>query len=51
MDVIFIPLDMGSLIAGTKYRENFEERIKEIVDGIREAGKFIVYIDESTYSL
>ena len=42
-----ISLDMGSLIAGAKYRGDFEERIKEILKKIKQAaGKIILFIDE-----
>ena len=39
-------LDMGSLIAGTKYRGDFEERIKKLLNEISKEEKPIVYIDE-----
>lgn len=39
-------LDIGSVIAGTKYRGDFEERIKRILDLIGKQDKPIVYIDE-----
>ncbi len=39
-------LDMGSLLAGTKYRGDFEERIKKVLNEIEEQGNAIVYIDE-----
>jgi len=41
-----ISLDMGSLLAGTRYRGDFEERLKAIVDEIRSAGNIILVIDE-----
>jgi len=41
-----IQLDMGLLVAGTKYRGEFEERIKKIIDEIRTAGDVILIIDE-----
>ena len=41
-----IQLDMGLLIAGTKYRGEFEERLKKIMDEIRHAGNIILVIDE-----
>ncbi len=40
-------LDMGTLLAGTQYRGDFENRIKMIMDGVQEeSGNNIVYIDE-----
>ena len=40
-------LDMGTLLAGTQYRGDFEQRIKQIMDGIKEeSDRNIVYIDE-----
>lgn len=39
-------LDMGALIAGTKYRGDFEERIKKVLNKIEKEDKSIVYIDE-----
>lgn len=40
-------LDMGTLLAGTQFRGDFEKRIKMIMDGIqKEGGNNIVYIDE-----
>ena len=41
-----IQLDMGFLVAGTKYRGEFEERLKKIMDEIRQAGNIILVIDE-----
>lgn len=39
-------LDMGSLVAGTRYRGDFEERIKKVLNKLRKKGNVIVYIDE-----
>jgi len=41
-----VQLDMGLLVAGTKYRGEFEERLKKIMDEIRQAGNVILVIDE-----
>ncbi len=42
-----LSLDMGALIAGTKFRGEFEERLKSVMDEIRKAeGKIILFIDE-----
>ena len=42
-----ISLDMGSLLAGAKYRGEFEERIKEVLKSVKVAeGKIILFIDE-----
>jgi len=45
-DKRLIALDMGSLVAGTKYRGEFEERLKKIIDEIKTAGNCIIFIDE-----
>ena len=39
-------LDLGSLLAGTQYRGDFEKRLKSIMEGIGREGNAIVYIDE-----
>ncbi len=39
-------LDMGTLVAGTKYRGEFEDRLKKIMEEIRNAGNIILFIDE-----
>ena len=42
-----LALDMGSLVAGSKFRGEFEERLKSVMDEIREAqGEIILFIDE-----
>ena len=41
-----VTLDMGSLVAGTKYRGEFEERLKKILEEIRGSGTCILFIDE-----
>jgi len=41
-----IALDMGSLVAGTKYRGEFEERLKKIIEEIKTAGNCVIFIDE-----
>ena len=41
-----IALDLGSLVAGTKYRGQFEERLKVVMKEITQAGNIIIFIDE-----
>ncbi|MHB1345459.1 MAG: ATP-dependent Clp protease ATP-binding subunit [Thermoleophilia bacterium] len=41
-----LTLDMGSLVAGTKYRGEFEERLKKVIEEIKGAGNCILFIDE-----
>ena len=41
-----IALEMSSMIAGAKYRGEFEERLKKAMDEIRKSGKIILFIDE-----
>jgi ATP-dependent Clp protease ATP-binding subunit ClpC len=41
-----LTLDMGALVAGTKYRGEFEERLKKILDEIRASREVILFIDE-----
>lgn len=41
-----VALDMASLVAGSKYRGDFEERLKKVMDEIRAAGNIILFIDE-----
>jgi ATP-dependent Clp protease ATP-binding subunit ClpC len=41
-----ISLDMGSVVAGTRFRGDFEERLKKIMEEVRTAGNIILVIDE-----
>ena len=41
-----VTLDMGALVAGTKYRGEFEERLKKVLEEIKTAGNCILFIDE-----
>ncbi len=41
-----VTLDMGALVAGTKYRGEFEERLKKVVDEIKNSGNCVLFIDE-----
>lgn len=41
-----VALDMGSLVAGSKFRGEFEERLKKVMDEIRQAQDVILFIDE-----
>lgn len=41
-----IALDMSALIAGAKYRGEFEERLKKVVEEVKKAGNIILFIDE-----
>ncbi|MDR1748441.1 MAG: AAA family ATPase, partial [Spirochaetaceae bacterium] len=45
-DFTVYSLDMGALVAGTKYRGDFEERIKRITDELLKKAKAILFIDE-----
>ncbi|MCL2847541.1 MAG: ATP-dependent Clp protease ATP-binding subunit [Firmicutes bacterium] len=45
-DKIVYSLDIGSLVAGTKYRGALEEKLKTAIDLIKRAGNIIVFIDE-----
>ncbi|BAZ52249.1 UvrB/UvrC protein [Nostoc sp. NIES-4103] len=46
LDKQVISLDMGLLVSGTRFRGDFEERIKKIVDEVRSEGNIILVIDE-----
>ncbi len=41
-----ITLDIGSLVAGTKYRGEFEERLKKVIEEIKTAGNCVLFVDE-----
>ena len=41
-----VTLDMGALVAGTKYRGEFEERLKKVIEEIKVAGNCVLFIDE-----
>ncbi len=41
-----VTLDMGALVAGTKYRGEFEERLKKVVEEIKASGNCVLFIDE-----
>ena len=41
-----VALDMGSLVAGTKYRGEFEERVKKIIDEVKTSGNCVLFVDE-----
>ena len=41
-----VTLDIGSLVAGTKYRGEFEERLKKVIEELKNAGNCILFIDE-----
>lgn len=41
-----VTLDLASIVAGTKYRGEFEERFKKVMDEIHQAGNVIIFIDE-----
>ena len=41
-----VTLDMGALVAGTKYRGEFEERLKKVIGELKTAGNCVLFIDE-----
>lgn len=45
-DSVIYSLDMGSLMAGTKYRGDFEERIKQVIEAVESKPNAILFIDE-----
>ena len=46
MNKRLVTLDIGSLVAGTKYRGEFEERLKKVVEEIKQSGDCMLFIDE-----
>lgn len=46
LDKQIVSLDMGTLLAGTRYRGEFEERLTQIIQEVRQAGNIILVIDE-----
>ncbi len=45
-DKRIVSLDLSSMVAGSKYRGEFEERIKKVIDEVKAAGNVILFIDE-----
>jgi len=45
-DKRLVTLDMAAVVAGTKYRGEFEERLKKIIDEIKSAGNCVLFVDE-----
>ncbi|MEZ0362028.1 MAG: AAA family ATPase [Hydrogenobacter sp.] len=45
-DKEIVAIDMGSLLAGSKYRGEFEERLKKLLDEVKQKGNVILFIDE-----
>ena len=41
-----LSLDMGSMVAGSKFRGEFEERVKAVLEEVRKAGNILLFIDE-----
>ncbi|MBQ6669187.1 MAG: AAA family ATPase, partial [Deltaproteobacteria bacterium] len=46
LDFSMYALDLGALVAGTRFRGDFEERIKAVIDALRQKDKSILFIDE-----
>lgn len=45
-EAVVYSLDMGALVAGTKYRGDFEERLKQVINTVKELPNAILFIDE-----
>jgi len=45
-DVKLLSISLGSMIAGTKYRGEFEERLKEVIDAVKNDSDTVLFIDE-----
>ena len=41
-----VSLDLGGLVAGTKFRGEFEDRLKKVMDEVQQAGNVILFLDE-----
>ena len=41
-----VTLDMGALVAGTKYRGEFEERLKKVIEEVKSSGNCVLFVDE-----
>ena len=46
MDQRILSLDIAGMVAGTKYRGEFEERIRKVLDEVKRAGNIILFLDE-----
>ena len=46
LDKKVLSLDLSGMVAGTKYRGEFEERIKKALDEVKKNGRIILFIDE-----
>ena len=48
-DKRLLTLDLSGMVAGSKYRGEFEERIKKVIDEVKAAGNVVLFIDEVLY--
>ena len=51
MDKRLLSLDLSAMVAGTKYRGEFEERVKALLDEVRREGNVILFLDVSAHSI